>query len=288
MAWYDWLIGGGDNPVPGIGSLFDSGQSGSAADGGQSWDDIINKYSYKPQYTAQTEQGLYDLFTKTNGSMGVNDIPFDIGLPTTGLYDALTRSQTEKYLGTGNWDGSGLNYVRSGPEGGLIADTRAYYNNMGIPEYAANQERLGMQDLNNSLLDTAAELNNVQKDRLLQVLGLGANVGSNLYSQNLAQHRFNTGIAAQGQQFDAGMNQAIQSANSNSLAQLLSGAGALATTAYTGNPALGSMAGQGINSITGSNNAAVLGSGSLSQNYSPYSGSGSGLGSLGQNSKLFS
>jgi len=256
------------------------GDESRNSDGGsssQSWDDIINQYSYKPAYTAQTEQGLYDLFNKINGSQGVNAIPYDIGLPTTGLYDSLTRGIKEQYLGT-----------PGGPEGGRIADTRAYYNNMGIPEYAANQERLGNQDLNNSLLDTAAELNNVQKDRLLNVLGLGANVGSNLYSQNLAQSRFNTGIAAQGQQFDAGLNQAIQSANSNSLAQLLAGAGSLATTAYTGNPSLGSTVAQGGNSITGSNNAAVLGSGSLSQNYSPYSGSGNGLGSLSQNSKLFS
>jgi hypothetical protein len=248
MAWYDWLIGGGDNPVPGIGSLRGSGKKGSASDGGQTWDEIINQYSYKPQYTAQTEKGLYDLFQQTTGlgGGGVEAIPFDIGLPTTGLYDALTRGIKEQYLGT-----------PGGPEGGRIADTRAYYNNMGIPEYAQNQERLANQDLNNSLLDTAAEINNNQKDRLLNVLGLGANVGSNLYSQDLAQQRFNTGIAATGQQFDAGLNQAINSANQSSLSSLLAGAGALGTTLYTGNPMAGQAAGTGINYLTGQTNPNV-------------------------------
>lgn len=225
-----------------LSSLFGGGGSSSSG-GGQTWDDIINKYSYKPQYTGATETGLYNLFNQTNGSQPVENIPFDIGLPTTGLYDSLTRGIKQQYLGT-----------PGGPEGGRIADTRAYYNNLGIPEYAANQERLGNQDLNNSLLDTAAQLNESQKNRLLSVLGLGANVGSNLYSQDLAQQRFNTGIAAQGAQFDAGLNQAINSANQNSLAQLLSGAGALATTAYTGNPVTGAAAGQGINYLTGQTN----------------------------------
>lgn len=228
-------------------------KDGSSGSGSTSWDDIINKYSYKPQYTAQTEKGLYDLFNKTNGSQDVNAIPFDIGLPTTGLYDSLTRGIKEQYLGT-----------PGGPEGGRIADTRAYYNNMGIPEYAANQERLGNQDLNNSLLDTAAQLNNNQKDRLLQVLGLGANVGSNLYSQDLAQSRFNTGIAAQGSQFDAGLQQAIQSGNQANLNGLLNLA--VPVAAYAGLGPAGGAAATGITqSLTAP--ATVSGSGSVGQNY---------------------
>lgn len=269
--FFGWLVGKN-------GLWGDSGQKGSSPDGGQSWDDIINQYSYKPQYTGQTEKGLYDLFNKTNGSMGVNDIPFDIGLPTTGLYDSLTRGIKEQYLGT-----------PGGPEGGRIADTRAYYNNMGIPEYAANQERLGNQDLNNSLLDTAAGINESQKNRLLSVLGLGANVGSNLFSQDLAQQRFNTGVAAQGSQFDSGLQQQINAANSNSLSQLLSGAGALATTAYTGNPVAGAAAGTGINYLTGQTNpnapTAVNQSGPL---YNSILGSGNDYGSANNtSSKLF-
>lgn len=258
QKWLDPFGAFGGDSLFGYKGYLSGDDDGSGSGGGMTWDDIINKYSYKPQYTAQTEKGLYDLFSKTNGSMGVNDIPFDIGLPTTGLYDSLTRGIKEQYLGT-----------PGGPEGGRIADTRAYYNNMGIPEYAANQERLGNQDLNNSLMDTAAKLNESQKDRLLNVLGLGANVGGNLYSQDLAQSRFNTGIAAQGAQFDAGLNQAIQSANSNSLQQLLAGAGALATTAYTGNPALGTAVGTGLTGLTTNPNApaTVSGAGSLYDNY---------------------
>lgn len=257
-------LGVGSNP-------FTSGQSGSAADGGLSYDDIINKYSYKPQYTGQTEQGLYNLFNQTTGQGGggVGAIPFDIGLPTTGLFDSQARGIMQSYLGSGNFTGNGLDWQSSGPQGGRLADIYAQANQMGIPEYGLNQARLGNQDLNNSLLDTAANLNNETKNRLTNVLGLGANIGSNLYSQDLAQQRFNTGIAAQGQQFDSGLSQAIQSANASSLSQLLSGAGALATTAFTGNPAAGAAAGQGINYLTGSNTApaTVSGLGSFSSNY---------------------
>jgi len=206
--------------------IFGGGKKKGSA--GPSLEDIlgiIDRYSYKPQYTAQTEKGLYDLFNQTTGlgGGGVNAIPFDIGLPTTGLYDALTRGIKEEYLGT-----------PGGPEGGRIADMRAYYNNLGIPEQAINQERLAEKDLNNTLTDSAARINESQKDRLTSVLGIGSGIGSNLYSQNLAQHRANAGMGLSAVGIDVGVQDAIRQANQQSLNDLLGGIGGLVGTIYGG------------------------------------------------------
>ena len=227
-------LGVGKNPFSG----------GGGSSGGPTMADflgLIDQYSYKPQYTGQTEKSLFDLFQNLTGQggKGVEGIPFDIGLPTTGLYDALTRGIKEDYLGT-----------PGGPEGGRIADTRAYYNNMGIPEYALNQERLANRDLNNTLTDTAAKLNETQKDRLLNVLGLGSGIGENLYGQNLAQHRANAGMALQAAGMDAGIQESIRSANQSSLTDLLSGVGSVLGTIY-GGPAGGAAANYTINNLFG-------------------------------------
>jgi len=205
---------------------------------------IIDKYSYKPAYTGQFEKGLYDLFQQTTGlgGGGVNAIPFDIGLPTTGLYDSLTRGIKEDYLGT-----------PGGPEGGRIADTRAYYNNLGIPEQAINQERLANRDLNNTLTDTAAQINETQKDRLLNVLNMGSNLGLGAYGQNLAQHSRNAGIAAQGAGLDIGLQDSINRANQDSLNALLS-AGAYLAGSSMGGPVGGAAASQGLNFFINSQN----------------------------------
>jgi hypothetical protein len=178
----------------------------------------IENYGYQPQYTAQTESSLFDLFQRMTGQsgLGVEGIPFDIGLPTTGLYDSLTRGIKEDYLGT-----------PGGPEGGNIADLRAYYNNMGIGEQGINQERLAYQDMNNSLLDKAALINESQKDRLLNVLNSGYTGGQNLYSQNLAQHRYNTGLMSNALSMDYGLSNAISEGNNGALSSLLGGAGTL-------------------------------------------------------------
>lgn len=215
--------------------IFGSGKSKGGSSGPTLEDilGIVDRYTYKPQYTGETEKGLYDLFQSLTGlgGGGAEAIPFEIGLPTTGLYDALTRGIKEEYLGT-----------PGGPEGGRIADTRAYYNQLGIPEQAINQERLANRDLNNLLTDAAAQINESQKNRLLQVLGLGTNVGTNLYGQNLAQHRANAGLGLQAVGIDAGIQDAVRQANQSSLNDLLGGVGALAGT-YFGGPA-GGFAGQ--------------------------------------------
>jgi len=187
---------------------------------------MIDKYSYQPQYTAQTEASLFDLFQRLTGQsgLGVEGIPFDIGLPTTGLYDSLTRGIKQDYLGT-----------PGGPEGGRIADLRAYYNNMGIGEQGINQERLANQDMNNSLLDKAALINESQKDRLSNILNMGYSGGQNLYSQNLAQHRFNTGLAGNAMSMDYGLSNAISESNNSALDSLF---GSMGTSGGTGNSLL--------------------------------------------------
>jgi hypothetical protein len=194
---------------------------------------VIDSYTYKPQYTGQTEKQLYDLFGQLTGTsgLGVEGIPFDIGLPTTGLYDALTRGIKQEYLGT-----------PGGPEGGRIADIRAYYNNAGIPESAINQERLANNDLNSLLTDTAAKINESQKDRLTNVLNIGAGVGSSLYGQNLAQHRGNAQLGLTAAGIDIGVQDSIRQANQQSLNDLLGGVGAVAGT-IIGGPGMGTMAG---------------------------------------------
>jgi hypothetical protein len=202
------LLGGGDEGP----SLLDVMSS------------IIRDYSYMPKYTEPTEASLFDLFQRLTGqgtyagagNGNVAAIPFDIGLPTTGLYDSLTRGIKEDYLGT-----------PGGPEGGQIADTRAYYNNLGIPEYAINQERLGYRDLNNSLLDQAAKINELQKDRLSNLLNIGYTGGQNLYSQNLQQHRFNAGLMGEAAGADFQMQDSVDRANAGSIGDLFSGAGSL-------------------------------------------------------------
>lgn len=235
--------------APGVGTLIgallggagggllsgDGEDSSSGTNIQQLVDGILNQYSYMPQYTAQTESSLFDLFQRLTGQGNyagagngdVTKIPFDIGLPTTGLYDSLTRGIKQDYLGT-----------PGGPEGGKIADLRAYYNNLGIPEQAVNQERLGYQDMNNSLLDKAALINESQKDRLTNVLNMGLGTGKDLYAQNLAQHRFNTSQAMTGLGYDVGLSDAINQSNQNNLNSLLNGGGQLALGYYTGNPAL--------------------------------------------------
>jgi hypothetical protein len=222
---------------------FFHGKKKSSAPAGPSLEDIlgiIDRYTYKPTKTAETEQGLYNLFQNLTGQGGggVEAIPFDIGLPTTGLYDALTRGIKEDYLGT-----------PGGPEGGQIADMRAYYNNLGIPEQAINQERLANKDLNNSLVDTAAQINEAQKDRLTNVLGLGANVGSNLYGQNLAQHRANAGLGLGAVGIDVGIQDSIRQANQQSLNDLLGGIGSVIGTIYS--PGIGTAVGQQAGSSLG-------------------------------------
>lgn len=209
------------------------GGGGSNGGGGINIDELLSKYSYMPQYTGQTEKGLYDLFEQLtgHGGGGTAALPFDLGNPTTGLYDSLTRGIKEQYLGT-----------PGGPQSGRINDLFAQANQMGIPEYGLNQARLANQDLNNSLLDTTAKLNENEKNRLLQILGLGTGVGTNLYSQNLAQHRANAGLALQGSLADAGLAQQIQEANQSSINDLLGGVGALAGT-YFGGP-VGGVVGQ--------------------------------------------
>lgn len=218
----------------------------------QLMDEIMGKYSYQPQYTAQTEASLFDLFQRLTGQGkygGVESIPFDIGLPTTGLYDALTRGIKQDYLGT-----------PGGPEGGKIADLRAYYNNLGIPEQAVNQERLGYQDMNNSLLDQAALINESQKDRLTNILNMGLGTGSNLYSQNLNQHRFNTGQMSNALAMDYGLTDAINQSNNNNLMSLLLNSGSM----------LGSKGSYGSNNGTGI--TSLLGNifGGQTQKNSPY------------------
>jgi hypothetical protein len=208
---------------------------------------ILQQYGYQPKFTGRTERGLFDLFEQLTGRRGgAEQIPFDIGLPTTGLYDALTRGIREDFLGT-----------PGGPEGGRIADTRAYFNNLGIPEQAINQERLANRDLNNLLSDQAARINESQKDRLLNVLGLGLNTGGNLFGQQLAQTRFNTGSALQTATQNAQLGEAIRQANQNSLNDLLGGIGSIGGTvlgAYLGGPggaAFGSQAGSSIGKLLG-------------------------------------
>ena len=254
--WYTYLwdpvniggnVSGAINEAAGSDIMpFASGMYGGGSDGspGFSWGNLINEYGYQPKYTGQIEKGLFDLFQSMTGlgGGGVGAIPFDIGLPTTGLYDSLTRGIKEDYLGT-----------PGGPEGGRIADSRSYYNQLGIPEQAINQERLANRDLNNLLLDQAALINESQKDRLLNVLNSGAGIGQNTYAQNLAQHRANIGFGFQGVGMDMGLQEAIRQANQSSLNSLLGAAGT-AAGAYFGGPAgaavggnLGNLAGTYVN-----------------------------------------
>jgi len=223
MSWLSDLFGGG-------------GDSGSDTSGEDLARRMIEQYSYRPQYTGQTEARLYDLFQRLTGQGGggVNALPFDIGLPTTGLYDSLTRGISEDYLGT-----------PGGPEGGRIADLKAYYNNLGVPEQALNAERLANRDLNNSLLDKAALINESQKDRLTNILGTGTNLGQNLYNMNLGQHRFNAGLGMQGGLADITLQDSINRANQDSLNALLTGAAYLGGSYLTGNPAGGAAASKG-------------------------------------------
>jgi hypothetical protein len=222
----------------GLLGLFSGGGSGDGETNIQDlMDEIINKYSYKPQYTGQTEASLFDLFQRMtgqgkyigSGNGDVNAIPFDIGLPTTGLYDSLTRGIKQDYLGT---PGAG--------EGGKLADLRAYYNNLGIPEQAINAERLGYQDMNNSLLDKAALINESQKDRLSGLLSTGVSAGGNLYAQNLNQQRFNAGLGAQALNMDYGLSDAISQANQTNLNSLLGiGGSSVGSYGSYSNPATG-------------------------------------------------
>lgn len=201
---------------------------------------IIDQYSYKPQYTGQTEKGLFDLFQQLTGQRGgAEQIPFDIGLPTTGLYDSMTRGIKEDYLGT-----------PGGPEGGRIADLRSYYNNLGVPEQAINQERLANRDLNNTLTDSAARINESQKDRLTNILNMGLGTGQNLYGQNLAMHRANAGLGMAGALNDAEINNAIMDSNYSSIYDLLN---PLANTLGYGNsnPTTVSKGGASSNPLSG-------------------------------------
>lgn len=230
MGFFDTLGKFSWNP----GGIFDSKNEGENV--GPNLEDllgIVDKYTYKPQYTAQTESSLYDLFQRLTGQGGggVEALPFDLGLPTTGLYDSLTRGIKEDYLGT-----------PGGPESGRIADTRAYYNNLGIPEQAINEERLSNRDLNNTLTDSAARINESQKDRLTSILGLGSGIGESLYGQNLAQHRSNAGLGLNAAGLNIGVQDAIRQANQSSLNDLLGGVGAVAGT-YYGGPGFGTTAG---------------------------------------------
>jgi len=198
-------------------------------------DEAIRKYGYQPQFTGQTEASLFDLFQRLtgqgtyagSGNGDLNAIPFDLGKDTTGLYDALTRGIKEDYLGT-----------PGGPEGGNIADLRAYYNNMGIGEQGINQERLAYQDMNNSLIDSAAKLNDNTKNRLASLLGIGYTGGQNLYSQNLNQQRANTNTFMNGALTDVAMADAINQGNQSNLMSLLGGIGTLGAGVATGNPML--------------------------------------------------
>jgi hypothetical protein len=204
---------------------------GGGKDSGPSYEDMLAKYGYQPQYTGKTEASLYDLFQRLTGqgtysgtgTGDLNAIPFDLGKDTTGLYDATTRGIKEAYLGT-----------PGGPEAGRLADLRAYYNNLNIPEAAINAERLGNQDLNNSLIDQAALLNDNTKNRLSNLLGVGYTGGQNLYSQNLNQQRANMSFAGN----DVALQDAISQGNQNNLASLLAGAGTLGVGIATGNPML--------------------------------------------------
>jgi hypothetical protein len=222
---------------------------------------MIAKYSYMPQFTGQTESSIFDLFQRMTGqgtysgggSGDLSAVPLGLGLDTTGLYDAATRSIKEDYLGT---PGAG--------ESGRLADLRAYYNQLGVPEAAINAERLGNQDLNNSLLDQAAILNDNTKNRLTNILGTGSSLGSNLYAQNLNQHRFNTGAAITGLGMDVDLGNAISEGNNQSLASLL---GLGTNLAY--NPTPGSS-----NTSTGSGITSLLGNlfGGQTAVNSPYVG----------------
>ena len=235
MGFWDYAL-----PIStgGASLLFRGGGGGGGGGNLEDLLSVIDRYTYKPQYTGQTEQGLFDLFEQLTGRRGgVEQIPFDIGLPTTGLYDALTRGIKEDYLGT-----------PGGPEGGRIADTRAYYNNLGIPEQAINQERLANRDLNNLLTDQAALINESQKDRLSNILNLGLQTGGNLYGQNLAQHRANAGLGLTAATADLGIQESIRQANQQSLNDLLKFGGALAGT-YFGGPAGGSVGSQAVGGL---------------------------------------
>jgi len=226
-----------------IGGLFGGGKSKGGTNIMDIISGLIDKYSYKPEYTGQTEKSLFDLFQRMTGQsgLGVDGLPFDIGLPTTGLYDSLARGIKQDYLGT-----------PGGPQGGQIADSQAYFNNLGIPEQAANQTRLGYQDMNNSLLDKAALINESQKDRLTNILNMGNTSGQNLYSQNLAQHRFNTGLASNAMSMDYGLSNAISEGNNSALDSLF---GSTGTSSGTGTSLLTSLLG----SLTGGNKPQQIG-----------------------------
>jgi hypothetical protein len=241
---------------------------------------IIDEYGYRPQFTGQTESSLFDLFQRITGQGNyagagngdVNAIPFDIGLPTTGIYDSLTRGIKQDYLGT-----------PGGPQGGSIADSQAYFNNLGIPEQALNATRLGYQDMNNSLLDKAALINESQKDRLMSLLVKGTDLGSDLYSQNLNQHRFNTGTMQDALYKDIGIQDTINQSNQSNINSLLgsggSDLGSMAATGvgtYFGGPAGGAIANLGYNALMGGQTPTNKGSYDTSTgSYIPYKGSSS-------------
>lgn len=235
-------------------SAYNAARRGGGGGGGSGFniDDWLSRYSYMPRHTGELEDWGWGLTQRLTGQggYGVNDIPFDLGLPTTGLYDALTRGIREQYLGT-----------EGGPQSGRINDIFAQANQFGIPEYGLNQSRLANQDLNNSLLDVAARLNENEKNRLFNILTLGTNLGSGLYGQNLQQHRANAGLALQGAQFDARLADLIQQQNQSNISSLLGGIGGIVGGMYGGpmGYAAGSMAGNYLGNQFGGTNTSRSG-----------------------------
>jgi hypothetical protein len=129
-----------------------------------------------------------------------------------------------------------------------LADINAYFQNLGVPEQALNAVRLGNKDLNNSLIDSAAILNDNTKNRMANILGVGSSLGNSLYSQNLGQHRFNTGAAITGLGMDVDLGNAISESNNGALTSLL---GTGTSLSYNPQPSASGSSGSGITSLLG-------------------------------------
>lgn len=218
MGFWDIALPIASSGLSSVLGMFGGDSSGKA--GMPSLMDVIgqaiNEYSYKPQYTGQTETSLYNLFQDLTGQSGkgATGIPFEIGLPTDKLYEANTRGEREALFGM---PGAG--------ESGSIADIMAKYNEMGIPEQSLQATRQMIGDWDRYSMDQAAKLTESSKDRLSNVLGMGLNTGQNLYNQNLGQHRFNTGLMSNAATRDYELQDSINQANAGALSSLFGSAG---------------------------------------------------------------
>lgn len=247
---------------------FGGGSSSSSSSGGGvdapqvDFASIIEQYGYptaaiRQQMVDETQKTGTSLFDVTQSLLSgdVNKLPYGLGSPTTGLYEAATRDIQRQFLGEG---GKGV--------GGLMGDIQQQLVNAGLPEYAPIQQRQAANVFSQDLLDTAATLNENEKLRLERLLGLGAEIGGNLYSQNLNQFRFNSGTAAD--VATANANRAMQASYYNAmLAPQESGSNFWSTLGQVGGTVLGAMGGGGTGGAT---TFGLFGGAPSSQDYSNF------------------